>query len=389
MKGKGTFKWGEVILISTSHLLHDIYSSFLVPLLPLLKDKLSINNSTIGLLTIIQRSPTLLNPFIGILADKFPLRYFIILAPAITSVSMSLIGLAPNIAILIILLFVMGISSTMFHTPSPVMVKEVSGDFPGRGMSFYMIGGEFARTLAPLIITGAVTIWGLEGTWKLMPFGLIASALLYLKFRKIPISNKIKPDNGYSGVIQILQKLFPFYVTLSLFIFFRGIAKSSLTVFITIYLVEKGSSMWLANGALAIFQFAGVAGVIFSGIVSDKIGSSRTLVIISIITPLLMLFFIMSSGLYMMLALILLGLIILSTGPVLLSLVNQLNSEHASLLNGLFMTVSFGVGALATMIAGFTGDMFGLEMTFKIAAIFSIGSLPFALLLSKWEKPKN
>ena len=372
-------------MISTAHMLHDIYSSFFVPLLPLLKDKLGLSNSLIGILSIIQRLPSLLNPFIGILADKFPVRFFIILAPALTSITMSFLGLASNIFILAVLLFVTGISSALFHTPSPVMIKQFSGKSSGKGMSFYMLGGELARTLGPLIITGAVTIWGLEGTWKLLPFGLLASFILFLMFRKIPISKHIKKTTGYSGVIKTLKKLSPFFITLSGFILFRGIAKAALTTFITIYLDDKGGSLWFVNGSLAVLQFAGAAGVMFSGIFSDKIGRTRTLLIISILTPILMGLFIIAEGVFLLIVLILLGFVILSTGPVMLSFVNRFKSDHPALINGVFMTVSFIVGAIAILITGFMGDILGLEMTFKIATWLSLGSIPFVLMLSRWD----
>ena len=51
-------------------------------------------------------------------------------------------------------------------------------------MSFYMLGGEIARTLGPLVIIGAVSLWGLEEIYKLIPFGVPASIILYFKSEK-------------------------------------------------------------------------------------------------------------------------------------------------------------------------------------------------------------
>ena len=45
---------------------------------------------------------------------------------------MSLMGVAPSYTVLAVLLFVMGIASTLFHVPAPVMIKETSGDKIGR-----------------------------------------------------------------------------------------------------------------------------------------------------------------------------------------------------------------------------------------------------------------
>jgi FSR family fosmidomycin resistance protein-like MFS transporter len=39
--GDGDFKTGKILALSIAHFIHDVYSSFLAPLLPLLIEKLS------------------------------------------------------------------------------------------------------------------------------------------------------------------------------------------------------------------------------------------------------------------------------------------------------------------------------------------------------------
>ena len=50
-KHNGKFQTGGVLLISTAHLVHDTFSSFLAPLLPLLIEKLGISYAMAGMLT--------------------------------------------------------------------------------------------------------------------------------------------------------------------------------------------------------------------------------------------------------------------------------------------------------------------------------------------------
>ncbi len=146
-----SFKTGKVLVLSACHFIHDIYSSFLAQLLPLLIEKLSLSLAQAGFLSTVMQVPSLLNPMIGSLADRRSVRYFIILAPVTTAVPMSLIGLAPNYGILLILLFITGVSVAAFHVPAPVMISQLSGNKKGKGMSFYMTGGELARTIGPLV----------------------------------------------------------------------------------------------------------------------------------------------------------------------------------------------------------------------------------------------
>lgn len=192
MDTKNKFQQGKVISISFAHFVHDVYSSFLAPILPLLIDKFSLSLSFVSFLTIIQRLPSLINPLVGHIADKLPIRYILIAAPALTTTMMSFIGLMPNITMIVILLLTSGIGVSFFHVPAPVMIKHVSGSRIGKGISYFMLGGEIARSLGPLYILAGISLWGLEGTYRLLPLGLFASFLLYFKFKNISIAKDFK-----------------------------------------------------------------------------------------------------------------------------------------------------------------------------------------------------
>ena len=155
----GDFQTGKILVLSIAHFVHDVYSSFLAPLLPLLIEKLSMSLTQAGFLSSVMQIPALLNPYIGVLADRISVRYFVILAPAMTAVPMSLIGMAPGYGVLLILLFITGISVSVFHVPSPVMVADLSAARKGRGMSFFMTGGELARTIGPLVAVAGLVWW--------------------------------------------------------------------------------------------------------------------------------------------------------------------------------------------------------------------------------------
>jgi len=375
------FQSGNVILVASSHMLHDIYSSFLAPLRPLLIEKFGISLALASVWDLIMRIPWFLNPFIGVIAERTAARYFLIVTPAITAVAMSLLGVAPSFTIICILLFTMGISSAVFHVPAPTMVKRLSGQHTGRGMSFYMFGGELARTAGPLIITASVSFWGLEGTWKLIPFGLVASFILFLKLRNIKISDEFKRKTAAKGnALSTLKKYLPFFAVLIGFTLFRAIMKSGLTAFLpTFFYSERGESLWFANSALAGFQLAGAVGTILAGSISDKLGRKNTLLIISIISPVMMFLFINSEGWVAFVFLILLGFFVFAPGPVLIALVQDRAKELPVFMNSIYMTVTFITAASAVFFAGIMGDWLGLEKTYLISSFLALGAIPFAL----------
>ncbi|MCW8996260.1 MAG: MFS transporter [Psychromonas sp.] len=375
------FKKSEVFTISAAHMLNDTYSAFLAPLLPLLIEKLGMSLSVSALLEIIRRIPTLFNPFFGLLAEKTEIKYLVIVTPAITAISMSLIGLAPSYSILFILLFVSGISAALFHVPSPVMIKEASGDRIGTGMSWFMVGGESARTIGPLLITAAVSLWGLEGIYRLMPLGLIASFILYLKFKDFNFQRPVRKAKEKGDTRKLLKRYTPFFITLSSYLFFQAGMKSALTLYLPVYLTSQGESLWYAGISLSVLQFFGVLGAFFSGNISDRIGRKNTLVLTSSGSALLMALFIYSGSIYI---LAFLGLFLLSSGPVLMAAVQDTQTQMPTFMNSMYMSLSFSITSIVVFGIGLLGDGFGLESTYIFCNVLAIGAIPVAFLLTKF-----
>jgi FSR family fosmidomycin resistance protein-like MFS transporter len=247
-----------------------------------------------------------------------------------------------------------------------------------------MFGGEMARTLGPIVITGAVSWWGLEGTWKLIPFGLVASLVLYFKLRKITISSDFKRDEKPTGYWKTIKNYLPFFFILIGITLFRAIMKSGLTAFLpTYFYAEKGETLWFANSTLAVFQLAGAIGTFFAGTVSDRIGRKTTLLIVSILTPGLMALFVLSSGLWSFVLLVLLGFFVFAPGPVLMALVQDVSKDLPVFMNSIYMTISFVSASISVVFAGLLGDWIGLEKTYLISSFLALGAIPFVLMLKK------
>jgi len=379
------FKNVDVLSVSMAHMLHDIYSSFLAPILPLLIDKLGLTYSLASLLSVVQRTPSMLNPLVGLFADKFQPKYFIILTPTITAIAMSLLGSANSYWDLVILLLIAGLSATMFHVPGPVFIKQLSGNRTGKGMSFYMVGGESARTLGPIIVLGAVSVWGLDGVYRLIPFALLMSVYLYFRLREIEVKIEKKESHQKINAGTTFKNLIPFFGVISGYSLSRAMMKGALTTFLPIFIISKGNSVWLGGIALAVLQFAGVLGTLYAGSISDKIGRRKTLLIAAVISPILMWVFMFSTGIFSIILLILMGVSLFASSPVLLALVQDIKSDRPAFVNSIYMTVNFGLSSLAIFLLGFLSDKFGLENTYKLASTVAFVSIPFALMVKDKE----
>lgn len=382
---KQAFQKGHVFTVSLAHLIHDIYSSFLAPLLPLIIEKLSISYSVAGSLPLYQRIVSLFNPLIGLAADKIAMRYVLIIAPSITAVSMSLIGIADSYIFLVILLFISGIGVALFHVPGPVMIKRVSGEQIGKGMSWFMLGGELARTVGPLVIAYAVSVWTLEGTWRLFTFGLAASGLLYFRLRKIKISDAFKEKQKSESAGDTIKKFTPFFISSAGAVFFSSLMKGGITIFLPTYLTTQGMSVTEASIYLSAVQLIGAASVFIAGNLSDKIGRKNMLIFQAVAQPVLFFLFAATDGYIRAGILVMLSLVTFITNPVLLAIVNKLKSARPAFLNGIFMGMNFIVPSLSAITIGLIGDTFGMDTGYKVIAGFGIIALPFILSLKSEE----
>jgi FSR family fosmidomycin resistance protein-like MFS transporter len=159
--------------------------------------------------------------------------------------------------------------------------------------------------------------------------------------------------------------------------------KTSLTNFLPTYLDEKGGSLWLGGISLSVFEFAGAAGAYLSGTFSDKIGRLKMLTLIILVSPFLMLAFVYAEGGMMFPVLLLLGFFLISSTPVLLAMVMDIDSEHQAFLSGVFMFISFVSTSVTAFFIGVLSDFIGLVDTYKVASLLAFLAIPFVLILRK------
>jgi FSR family fosmidomycin resistance protein-like MFS transporter len=372
------FQTANVITIFGAHFIHDTYTAFVAPLLPLIMEKLSLSLTMIGTLTAIQQLPSIINPFIGYLADRISLRYFVIFAPAVTATLICSLGVAPNFLALAIILFLSGLSIAAFHAPAPAMISRISGNRIGKGMSIFMAGGELGRTLGPLLAIWAVSIWTLEGFFRIVVLGWGASLVLFWRLKDVAS----KP--GRAGDVRLLiPKIRSLYLPLGLILFLRQFILVGLTTYLPTFLRSEGQSLFIAGAALSILEVAGVAGALVSGTLSDRVGRRRMLIYAISISSLFTLLFLNIKGWATIPVLLLIGFSALSTGPVFLALVQDNTPNNRAVGNGIYMSMSFVLRSIVLFLMGLTGDAIGLRTTYYLSVVLSFTAIPFLYLLPK------
>jgi len=294
-----------------------------------------------------------------------------------------MLGIAPSYAVLAMLLMVVGLSSATLHSVAPVIAGRLSGTRLGRGMGFWMVGGELGRTLGPLIIAAYFIFWpdDLSHTPWLMIGGWLTSLLLFVRLRDVGG----RPSRTGPGVPwqQVLRIMAPLLIPLTGIILVRSFMSSALTTYLPTFLAEEGAELWLAGISLAVLEAAGVVGALLGGSLSDRFGRRVVMFVSLLATPLLMLLFLAVSGWLRFPLLLAMGLTALSVTPVIMALVQESCPENRALANGTYMALSFVLRSGVVVIVGVMGDAWGMRLSFMVCAFITFLGLPFLLLLPK------
>ena len=378
-----SFDTAQVLTIAGGHLVHDSFSAFLNPLLPLIIEKLNLTLALAGSLSLYFRLPYLIHPLIGMLADRIDLRMLVIVAPAGTAAVMSLIGLAPSYAMLALLLFAGGLFSAALHVPAPVIVSRVSGARTGLGMSLWMMAGELARTIGPLLAVAVVSWWTLEGYYPVMVLGFLTSLFLFYRFKGFAIRPRAKSSKGSlrEGWRAIARLMLP----MTALMLFRGFMRAALSTFLPVYMVSisADSSLWDGGRALAVVELAGALGALSAGTLSDRVSRRLVLLVALLSAPLLFMAFLAVEGEGWLgtLFLALTGFAALSTTPVMMAMVQDHGRDQPATSNGIYMGINFIIGAAAAPLVGYVGDIASLSVAFAGSAIVSLVAAPLVFLL--------
>lgn len=373
------FSTGKVTFIGLAHATHDTYTAFLPALLPVLIEKFAMAKTEASLLTVFMQSPSLLQPFIGYLADRKGLRFFVSATPAIAAILMSLLGIMPSYILVAILLLVVGINSAVLHATGPVLAGRLSGQRLGMGMSFWMVGGEFGRSLGPVIIAAAVTNFGVERTPAIAVIGVLVSIVVYFQLRNVkelPASAKVAMP-WKQALIQMRAVLLP----MSGIMLLRSFSFVTVGTFLPTFLTEKGADLVIAGASLSIMEAAGVVGAFLGGSLSDRIGRRLVMAVSMVCTAVFIGLLLVTQGWLQIPVLLGLGFTSLALTPPMMAAVQESYPENRALSNGIYMAVNFAGSAIGALVVGILADAYSMQFAYVFSAVMVVIALPFLWLL--------
>lgn len=326
--------------LSWLHFLNDGSANYLPGILPAVLIALHQSTALAGSVMSALLIGQALQVVSGWFADKLGGRWFIICGVLGSSLAAAVIGLAPNVWVLIPALIMIGISNALFHPQALAGARSLSGTRRGLGMSLFLVGGELGRGIWPLIASLVVVYWGLHYLCLLALPALFSVALLW---RRLP---EQLPRHPQSKPIAWRRHLGPMS-TLVAFSLLRALTIFGVVTYLPVLWHQRGHN--LTEGALLItvMLVVGIIGNIGGGHISDRIGRRAVLFGSSLLGALLLAAFLLSTGLWQWIILGLLGIALFAALPLGIIIGQDIFPENRSLGSGIALGLSNGLAAVA------------------------------------------
>ena len=388
----------QLYFLTVVHTVIDSYATVLPHLLPLLLKKLAsqtaARNSLAGIIISVYSTFSSLGQiFFGWASDRFQTMHFVTFGVAFTAIALSLLGIAPSLFLVLVLLGIGGCGVAAFHPKATSQAAALAGGDRGFAISIFLTGGNIGRGLGPLLIMYLVVYrYGLESMPWCMSAGVLV-ALLIPKALKLPkvavnVSSQVvaAPTNPPEKRKNLWGAIRPHWhplLVLYLLSVLRTITGIGLENFLSLYLDDLQYSNLARSGVIGLFIFAASMGIMVGGSLSDRINYYGLLLFSFIASPPLLYLSLHSTGVTFLILLFLGNFVLSSSTTINIVLAQRLLPEHENIASSFMMGAAWSIGGLLSIPVGLLGDHFGLARVLDGLVMLPLISIVLVPLLKQ------
>jgi FSR family fosmidomycin resistance protein-like MFS transporter len=378
-------KW-TLASLCAGHFVNDTYSSVIFPLLPLLQAKLHLSTSQIfWLAPLYAISSSLMQPVYGMISDRYAKRFFAVFSPTITAIFISMIGLAPSYAALILILIAGGVGIGSFHPQAAAMAAAASGERKRVGMALFSASGTVGYALGPIVIALFTQSFGLENTWYVVGLGIAMTAILFrvcppLETQALTAEGKVK-EKFFEALKPVLKPLLLLYLITVV----RSGLQMTTNNYLPFLLKEQGYDVTGTGGVITLFLLLGGVGGLAGGLMAERLSGRAVTLYSGLLAGPLMAAAFLTGGPLSLVLLAMGGFMLLSTIPVNVAMAQELVPGHTSTVSALMMGAAWGVGALAPQTLNNLVASQGFRTVLVFASLSTLVSAVLAWMLPRDE----
>jgi MFS transporter, FSR family, fosmidomycin resistance protein len=371
-------------ICSSVHTLHDGLSDVIYVLLPLLASAFGLTLAQVGLIRGAHRAAMAAFQIpAGIVAERFGERELLAIGTLLAGAAFAALGYVHGFWAILAALFLAGMGSAVQH---PLASTIVSRAYPVQGRRAALGTYNFAGDVGKFTFGGLVSLLLLAGvTWQVpvIGFGVVAAATAVAVFTLLaagaqPAASPAHAPAGGSTDWGIRDR--PRFVALCLIEILDSSVRSAFLTFIAFLLIAKGLPAGWAVAAVPLVLAGGMAGKLACGVLAERLGIVRMIVITEIATAVGILGVLALPAIGALLLLPLVGVVLQGTSSVLYATIGEfVRPERLSRGFGLFYTVGSVCGIAAPLAFGLLGDRLGVEVAIAALGGMILLTLPLVL----------
>jgi FSR family fosmidomycin resistance protein-like MFS transporter len=371
-----------------AHFVHDGFSDILYVLLPLWAQEFRLGLAQVGLIrTVYSGAMASFQLPAGLLAERWGERRLLAAGTAVTACGFIAAGAwAGGYASLLLLLLLAGLGSGVQHPLSSSLVSKAYETGARRAaLGTYNFSGDLGKVAVPAAVAFATTLVG----WRAAAsgfgvVGLVAAVLIFGVLARLTTggaaTEEARPaaDGGNGWGIRDARG----FRALAAVGMIDNATRTGLLTFLPFALIAKGSTVAGVGTALALVFAGGAIGKFVCGLVAERVGVIRTVVLTEGATA-IGIVAVVAAPLPVALAVLLpLGIALNGTSSVLYATVADLvTADRRSRAYGLYYTLAIGASAGAPSVYGLLGDAVGVPATLLTVAVVVLATIPLCLVL--------
>jgi MFS family permease len=372
-------------IAGVAHALQDGYTDLIYIMLPIWQSEFALSYAALGVLrSVFVGTMASLQIPAGFAAERFGAGAILALGTALAGLGYCFAGLSTGFFMLLVTLFISGLgASTQHPVASALVVRAFAGPRSLKALGTYNFAGDLGKMTVPAVLS----LMLLAMPWRLaLPIlGSIGMIVAVVIFIAAPRAGRVAPGTEAEPGTANDRKRDPvsFLLLLSIGII-DSATRMGFLLFLPFVLKEKGATVQTIGLALTLVFAGGAAGKLACAFIGARIGAIGTVWLTEGCTAAAILALIPLPLGTALVLLPFLGIALNGTSSVLYGSVPELVApqwrNHAL---SIFYTGTIGSGAIAPVLFGRAGDVFGISHALLLVAVLVMVTLPLAALLRR------
>ena len=371
---KAETAYAILLAISICHLLNDMIQSVIPAMYPMLKDNLGLTFAQIGIITFVfQLASSILQPFIGLYADRHPQPYSLSLGMFFTLAGLLTLAYSSSFTMVLLSVAIIGCGSSVFHPEASRVAQMASGGKKSLAQSIFQVGGNGGSAIGPLLAALIVLPFGQHAAGWFAVAALLAALILvrigYWYSLMLSQWGKIKRTRQMSLPGLTASKVRSAMAILVVMVFSKYFFNACMTSYFTFFLIDKfGITVQQSQFCLFAYLAAFAAGTLLGGFLGDRYGR-KYVILFSIFgaAPFTLALPYIGSLPWVIVIATIIGLIIASAFSAIVVYATDLKPDKVGMVAGIFFGLMFGLGGIGSAFFGWLADVTSIDYIFKVS----------------------